>query len=200
MKRKISNLLILCGSLCILSALVLFWNNQQEASRARERSRHLMPQLTAQIAAKSRQTRQPEQTEPITEQQMETVTLEGDGYIGYLTIPSLGIEEPVLSDWSESKLKIAPCRYTGSVGHGDLVLMGHNYAYGFGQLDQLQPGDAVYFTDTAAVVRTYRVEEVEMLSADAVDQMVDSGYDLTLFTCTYSGQSRWTVRCQQDLG
>jgi sortase A len=39
------------------------------------------------------------------------------------------------------------------------------------------------------------VAEVETLEPTAVEEMTNSGYALTLFTCTYGGQSRVTVRC-----
>ena len=47
----------------------------------------------------------------------------------------------------------------------------------------------------AGAVRRYTVAEVTTLEPTAVEQMTDSGYNLTLFTCTYGGKSRVTVRC-----
>ena len=40
-------------------------------------------------------------------------------------------------------------------------------------------------------------EELETLDADAVDYMSAGDWDLTLFTCTYGGQSRVTIRCEE---
>ena len=44
-------------------------------------------------------------------------------------------------------------------------------------------------------VTSYEVVEVDILNPTAIEEMTDSGFDLTLFTCTYGGQSRVTVRC-----
>ena len=38
-------------------------------------------------------------------------------------------------------------------------------------------------------------EVVDVLAPEVVEEMKDAGNDLTLFTCTYGGASRVTVRC-----
>ena len=55
---------------------------------------------------------QPQQTplyEQYPEMEMPTVKLDGRNYLGVLKIPALGLELPVMTDWSYPKLKIAPC-------------------------------------------------------------------------------------------
>ena len=128
---------------------------------------------------------------------MPTVEVDGWAYVGTLAIPSLGLELPVKADWSYDGLLTSPCRYTGSAYRGDLVVLAHNYTSHFGTLKYLSPGDDVYFTDVDGNVFYYRVAEVETLDPYAVDEMTNSGWDLTLFTCTLGGQSRVTVRCEQ---
>ena len=120
-----------------------------------------------------------------------------DGYlcIGCLSIPSLGLELPVMSDWSYPQLKLSPCRYSGSTGTGDLVICAHNYARHFGKLKTLSEGAEVYFTDMDGMTRRYEVAAVEILPPTDLENMTAGEYDLTLFTCTYGGQSRVTVRC-----
>lgn len=51
----------------------------------------------------------------------------GYEYIGYLSIPSIGLALPVMKQWSYAGLKIAPGRYSGSLYTDDLVIAGHNY-------------------------------------------------------------------------
>jgi sortase A len=58
-------------------------------------------------------------------------------------------------------------------------------------------GDLVYFTDMDGVVSTYQVEEINILAPTDVEEMTDGGYALTMFTCTYGGKSRVTVRCSR---
>ena len=40
----------------------------------------------------------------------------------------------------------------------------------------------------------FAVAETEVLEATAIEEMVTGGWALTLFTCTLSGQTRFTVR------
>lgn len=43
----------------------------------------------------------------------------------------------------------------------------------------------------------YAVDTVEILAPTDVEDMTSNDYDLTLFTCTYGGSSRITVRCNR---
>ena len=43
---------------------------------------------------------------------------------------------------------------------------------------------------------SYTVAESEALEPRQVEDMVASGYDLSLFTCNYTGSYRYTVRCR----
>ena len=108
------------------------------------------------------------------------------------------MELPVISEWSSSDLNVAPCRYAGSAYSNNLVIAAHNYRSHFGRLDNLSPGDEVVFTDVDGNVFRYEVIELETLSSYASDEMVSGDWDLTLFTCTLSGQQRITVRCESE--
>ena len=134
--------------------------------------------------------------DPYTDKMTE-VEIDGYAYIGYLSIPALDLELPVMSEWSYPQLKISPCRYAGSTKTDDLVIAAHNYTRHFGTIKNLSPGDAVYFTDMDGMVSVYEVAEIDTLSPTDIEEMTDSGFALTLFTCTYSGQSRVTVRCDR---
>ena len=125
------------------------------------------------------------------------LTLDGYDFIGYLSLPTLGLELPVFSDWDYVKMTVAPCRYSGSVKTDDLVIAAHNYLSHFGYLQNLDTGDEIVFIDADGITHRYAVAELEVLPPDAVDTMVDGSFDLTLFTCTYGGENRVTVRCDR---
>lgn len=136
-----------------------------------------------------------EENTAIPEGDMPVVDIDGYGYIGVLQVPALDLTLPVISDWSYPALETAPCRYEGSAYDGNLVLAGHNFASHFGNLDQLEIGNEIRFVDTSGNTFTYAVAETEVLDATAIEEMVSGGWDLTLFTCTLSGTTRFTVRC-----
>ena len=125
--------------------------------------------------------------------------IDGNEYIGYLTIPALGLELPVMAELDSARLETAPCRYYGTP-NDNLVIAGHNYSRHFGRLHDLRIEDPIMLTDTAGGKHLYRVCEIEILAGTAITQMLDSGYDLTLFTCTYGGRDRIAVRCESLSG
>ncbi|HBK25663.1 MAG TPA: sortase [Clostridiales bacterium] len=126
--------------------------------------------------------------------------IDGQTYIGVLEIPALSLTLPVISEWSYPRLKIAPCRYTGSVYLDNMVIAAHNYQSHFGKLGTLSPDDDVTFTDVDGNVFAYKVVEIETLLPHAMEEMTTGDWDLTLFTCTIGGQSRVTVRCERIQG
>ncbi|MDO4269276.1 MAG: sortase [Eubacteriales bacterium] len=128
---------------------------------------------------------------------MPTVEIDGNQYIGTLTVPSRGLSLPVISEWSYAKLKTAPCRYSGSAYTNDLVIAGHSYKRHFRPLRNLPEGDTVLFTDAAGNVFTYEVGTVETLRLTMVEEMTDSDWDLSLFTCTPNSRARIVVRCMR---
>lgn len=193
MRAKAGIISMLMGTVLVLAALSLFLFNQREARLAEAASKTILPQVVEQMEARAETAVVPDPYDPA----MTEVEIDGYRYIGYLTVPALELELPVMSDWSYPQLKIAPCRYAGSTKTGDLVIAAHNYAHHFGNLSSLEPGTAVYFTDMDGVVSAYEVAAVEVLAPTAVEDMTAGAYDLTLFTCTYGGQSRVTVRCER---
>ncbi|MBR5258943.1 MAG: sortase [Eggerthellaceae bacterium] len=128
---------------------------------------------------------------------MPTEMIDGHAYIGTLRIPSLGLELPVMSDWSDDKLRLAPCRYSGSAYSDDMVIAAHSYASHFGKLRSISYGAEVSFTDVRGNVFVYEVASIEKLGPSDVNEMTESAWDLTLFTCTFDGSARVTVRCQE---
>lgn len=116
--------------------------------------------------------------------------------IGILEIPALDLELPVISSWSYSSLRLAPCRYSGSAYKGNLVIAAHNYQSHFGGLRTLPEGSEVFFTDAVGNRFSYYVAVTEALTPWSVDDMTSGEWPLTLFTCTLDSQNRVTVRCE----
>ena len=129
--------------------------------------------------------------------EMPTVEIDGYDYIGYLDIPSMELSLPVMSEWSYPQLKIAPCRYAGSVYLDDMILAAHNYDRHFGRLKNLEGGELVRFTDVDGNVFDFSVTELELLWPEQTEEMLSGEWDLTLFTCTLGGRQRVTVRCDR---
>lgn len=82
--------------------------------------------------------------------------------------------------------------------NNDMVIAGHNYKSSFGQLYKLTTGTTMYFKDVEGNVYKYKCKEILTLAPDAVYEMQTGDWDLTLFTCTYSGANRLTLRFELD--
>jgi len=183
MKNKIGTIFMCVGIVLLTAALSLFLYNQDEAYEAEKASREVLSKM------------QFDGTPDPYSNEMTVVEIDGDGYIGYLSIPALDINLPVMSQWDYERMKTAPCRYYGSTKTDDLVIAAHNYFCHFGKISELKPGDKISFTDMDGTVTDYKVDVIDILSPAAVEEMTNGEYDLTLFTCTYGAQSRVAVRC-----
>ena len=209
MKRKLGMVCMILGIGLILGAAYLLIFNQREDSSAGEASQGVMPALVQQIQENTKDSLPPSSVLPelemykpvdlLTEEEkkMTEVEINGVAYIGYLSIPNLELELPIISSWNYTLLNVAPCRYAGTVLGEDLVLMAHNYDSHFGKLSQLELGDTLTFTDMDGETTMYEVVGEDILAPTAVEEMTAGVFDLTLFTCTYGGQHRVTVYCDK---
>ena len=204
--RKTGTVLMVLGTVLIVAALALFLFNQRENAQAEQSMVDIMPQLVQQIQENTAEEiivetippwELPQQIDPENVEPMSELEVDGNGYIGCLSLPTLGLELPVMGDWSYSKLKVAPCRYAGNLHTEDLVIMAHNYSSHFGRIDQLSMGDPVLFADVNGKLTEFEVVGREVLPPTAVEEMTSGAYDLTLFTCTYGGKTRLVVYCDR---
>ena len=126
--------------------------------------------------------------------EMDVVDIDGYGYIGTMNIPTLGLKLPIMSDWDNERMKISPCRYYGSIYTNDLVICSHSYDNLLGNIYKLNQGDLLVLTDMYGQDFIYEVKVVEVLGPDDVKEMIESDFDLTLYTCTKDNLNRLTVR------
>lgn len=199
MKSKVGIICIILGVLLLSGALLLAVFNRRQDAAARDAAAKIMAHLGQEIQENSAGELQiPPELLTDEEKKMTEVEIDGHAYIGYLSIPNLGLELPVMSSWSYPKLRRAPCRYSGSVRGEDLVLMAHNYKNHFGRISRLNLNDSVSFTDMDGITTQYKVAALDILESTAVETMTAGEFDLTLFTCTYGGKSRVTVYCNKE--
>lgn len=199
MPKKFGVLFVILGAVLLGSALLLLAYNELESYRAGQSAEMLIDQLQAQIQPKPQTpevdpSQDPTSDETIPEEtldpEMPVLMVDGFEYIGYLSIPVLELELPVMAEWDYKRLQYAPCRQNGSTRTDDLVIAAHNYRTHFGRLVDLEPGTDVYFTDVDGIENHYQLLRVETVSPDSVDAVLNSGCDLVLYTCTPGGATR----------
>lgn len=150
MPKKIGLIFTIAGTVLILAALSIFLYNKKKDEDAGQNSQVLLSDV--QQVIEERKADGPSASEPLTDDddsqpskvneslsESDKVALV-DGYecIGYLSIPDLDLNLPILSEWDYDRLDVAPCRQFGSVDTNDLVIAGHNYENHFGRLKLLE--------------------------------------------------------------
>lgn len=204
MPKKAGIIFVTMGVVLILSALLLFLYNGLEDRRAGQEAELLLNDIQSAITDGTEPTTPPMNSETDSTEttdsteavetlpaEMPTLLIDGYEYIGYISIPDLDLELPVMAEWDYSRLKIAPCRHFGSSRTDDLVIAAHNYKSHFGSLSSLKEGAEVIFTDMDGIVNRYvLVHDPETLAPDAVEAVQNSDYGLVLYTCTPGGATR----------
>lgn len=195
--------MITTGLLLIAAALSLTLYNMYDDVRAQQAASQVVQDLEVHIlsavtpAAGTEEQAEQAQTKPTFPAEMPVEHFNGQDYIGTLEVPRYDLILPIISQWSYPRLKLAPCRYTGSAYTDDLIVSAHNYRSHFGLIVELEEGDQVMFTDLAGNTFEYRVVLQETLEATDISEMQAGDWDLTLFTCTIGGKYRVTVRCDR---
>lgn len=179
-------LCLMLGSALVLAAVCLYVYDRLEDARAGAQAASAVSQLrqSQSIAAVS-ETEQPadsaeslptEDAEsgpgPVSETPASSIERE---YLGVLTIPALGLELPVQTEWSKANLKVSPCRQCGSMAGGDLVIAAHNYKSHFGRLSSLSEGDEVRFTSQDGAEAVYTVERTAQVSPEEPEALREGG-------------------------
>lgn len=191
-KKRAGSTLMLLGSVLIAAALLLQIFNSCEAKRAELDSERMVCKVQQKINENQQQT-SCEKLCDVQKENMTCVEIEGCEYIGYLSIPVLKLELPIMSEWDYARLKIAPCRQFGSAKEDDLVIAGHNYRRHFGRLNLLKTNDLIRFVDMDGESSFYRVDEVELISPQSLKQVQNKNWELVLYTCNDQGDKRVVV-------
>lgn len=185
--------LMILGSMLLLGAVALFLYNGWQDKQAEKISKTTVNMLNKEIRKNIDST-----DKVVIPKAMGTISVGNKAYIGTISIPSLNIELPVLEKWSYENLKLSPCVYKGNIYDNSMIVIAHNYESHFGSIGNLNPGDAVYFTDTKGHTHSFVVTDIVNMDGKAVEEMEKGSWDLTLFTCTYGGKQRVTVRCIRE--
>lgn len=179
-------LLVAAGALLLLAGALLAGQNLLTERRAARQTADLLAAVETRIAAPA---------------DLPAPEVAGDPWAGYEVIgvvglPDLGLSLPVLADYTQDLLAVAPCRYTDDLAlePGQLVVAGHNYRTHFGRLGELAPGSRITWQNLDGVTYTYTVTEVTEIDAGDREALEQGDWDLTLFTCDVTRTRRILVR------
>ena len=188
---------IIAGLLFIMAALALFVYNTIQSENAGTSSQRIVASLKEQIAKESESAAELPTDNP--DRVMPALTVEGERYVGILSIPALDLTLPVGEWFSDDSIQVTPCLYSGSIYKRDMVIGAHNYDAHFGRISTLGIGEEVKFTDAEGHEFDCEVVNIETLRPEQTEELTvkksKNDWDISLFTCNYSGSERVTVRC-----
>lgn len=225
MRRKFAGItFVLIGAVLIISALLLFlYSSVTDTVKARENrtvyetlvqiaeknyaepseSLSIIPDESIEIAEENLNVAVSDNNESfdydivnVDYTPMKVVRIGAFDYVGYIDIPALALSLPVLAESNDQNLKAAPCRQFGAPETSDFVIAGHNYRRHFANLYQLGNNDIIQFTDMDGDMTQYAVSVVKVIDATDVEAVLDTPYDLILYTCDYTGKKRIAVYCE----
>lgn len=154
--------------------------------------------------ATSTQVVQIEQQINVPEEQKLTAS-DGTVYytIGVINIPSINVNYPILSTYTDELLKIAPCKFHGPNSNevGNLCIAGHNYRNTkfFSKVPTLELGDKIEITDLSGRMLTYTVYDKFIVNPDELEctsQLTKGKKEITLITCTNDNKQRHIIKAR----
>ena len=169
MNKKISAVVTLVGLILIMCAMAVLFHNKKEDNLAQKSSNTVLSSLKEKI----------EESNLKTSDEEKDLNKDLNQYDGYIKIPKLNLELPVMKKPTQANLKKSPCIYSGTAKDSNLIIAAHNYSAHFGKINQLENGDK------------------EKINGSNSEQMQNENYALTLFTCDYTGRDRITIRCER---
>ncbi len=193
MNRKVRGIfMIVLGLVLTFSGAAIYANYESRANAAKNNAEILLQSVTRDIQKR----RMSAVVTEAPQGQMPQTSVNGYAIVGILQVEEADISLPVLENWSYELLEQGPCRYSGSLQTGDLVLLGHNYPGHLADLDQVEEGDLVELMDVEGTVHSFQIAKTAVIRPTDVEALSAGDYPLTIFTCTPGGQSRYVVFCE----
>ncbi len=139
-------------------------------------------------------------------EEQKSIASDGTVYytIGVINIPSINVNYPILSTYSDALLKISPCKFHGPNPNevGNLCIAGHNYKNSkfFSKVPTLKNGDKVEITDLGGNTVKYAVYDKYIVNPDELEctsQLTNGKKEVTLITCTNDNKKRYIIKARE---
>jgi len=123
---------------------------------------------------------------------------------GIVNIPKINVTYPILSETTDSLLKVSVCKFWGADPNkvGNCCIVGHNYRNKrfFSKVPTLVCGDIVEITDLSNKTLEYEVYDIYTVTPEDVSctsQLTNGRKEITLITCTNDSSARVIVKAKE---
>lgn len=182
------------GILLVAAAVAMVIVSAVSEKNARENARELVAQMREVMP--SAKDGEEDDREDV---RMPVLELDGADFAGIIELPLYKTELPVGASWDKRDVKKYPCRYTGSIYDGSLIIGGVGSAGQFDFMENVTCGDLVYVTDTAGARFAYEVTEVTVHDEIGKETLEKSG-ELVLFCTEKMGNGYVVAVCSRTFG
>ncbi len=112
---------------------------------------------------------------------MPAVEVRSESFCGILEVPKYSSKLPICEAWKKNQTVNYPCRYTGTLYDGSLIIGGSDNE---GQLDfvkQIENNDYVFITDMSGDRYGYTVTEIHRTKDVSTEKLISFDADIVLF-------------------
>lgn len=192
MKHK-GSLLITIGVLLLAAALLLFGYNLYQDYSSNKQNKLILSQIHTELKPDEIALYRQYPQIPL-----PTIEIDNLTYVGTIKAESIDLHTPILANYDPVTLKVTPALYSGSAYQNNMIILGHSYQSCFGKLAYMKRGDVITFEDVSGNIFIYEVIDIQIIHENNFDAILsqEEAYDLTMFTCTWSGVERVVIRGQ----
>ncbi|MBE6617074.1 MAG: sortase [Ruminococcaceae bacterium] len=194
MKRsaKLTRALLMIGVAFIVAAVLITVVPMISQKIARSKNTEILGQmysLIPQVRAGSVDDR--------IDMDMPSLEIDGMNFVGIIEVPKHSVHLPVYSSWDGGKVSRFPCRYTGSIYDGSLIIGGSDGAGQFDFSKTISIGDTVSVTDMTGARYSYRVAWVEITDDVSRENLASLDAELVLFMRSSTSIKYTVIMCDR---
>lgn len=130
--------------------------------------------------------------------QMPMLEIDGANFAGVIDIPVHGTLLPIYGAWDKNKVSSFPCRYSGSIYDGSLIIGGSDNEGQFDFMKWITGGDSVFVTDMTGSRYSYEVTEIVKTKDVSTENLASEEADLVLFARNTYSLDYTVVRCSRS--
>lgn len=187
-RKNFSRLCFVTGIVLIFTSMLLFVLWQGYAHNNAKRRQEYIDILYALI---------PEPQSAVIESRnnntMPSLNVNGENFVAIIELPMNGASFPVGASWNNNNAY--PCRYTGSIYDGSLVIGTSNQKGQFEFAKEISVGNTVYITDMTGNCYSYEVFDIKYSKHADNDSLNRDEDDLTLFVKNIYAFEYIIIRC-----
>lgn len=189
-RNKITTAIMILGIVLImvsLAAVAVYHFSQKNAA---EQLTSIVSEMRAMMPGETYGTPGPD-----IDTEMPVVEIGGNDFVGLIEITEHNKVMPVYSGWEKSRITEFPCRFTGSMYDGSLIIGAVEDPGQFDIVKTVAGGDEVTFTDVTGLKYTYIITDAYKTKDVSTENLTAAEGELVLFVRSTYGRDYMIICC-----